>query len=117
MKIKNSNKGVSLYLTIMVLAIILAIALGVNTIFLGQTKMMREIGNSVMAFYAADAGIERVLLERTNPVDIPKTPLDNGATYQVWVVLGGTEGCSATNFCIKSVGAYQEIRRAIEISY
>ena len=99
------------------MTVLLSIALGLSSIFLGQTKMMREMGYSVIAFYAADAGIEEILINRDNPVDIPETILANGAKYQVLVVVGGTGDCLADNFCIKSLGEYQETRRAIEIQY
>lgn len=57
------EKGISLYLTIIILAILLAISLGISTIFLGQTRMMTEIGNSIIAFYAGDTGIENMLYQ------------------------------------------------------
>ncbi len=119
MKIHNSNKGVSLYLALMIMGILLAIALGISAIFIGQTKMLKEMGDSVIAFYAADAGIEEVLSgDRNNPSDISETPLPNGAKYQVFVTQGGLEDCPAEkNFCIKSIGSYKETKRAIEITY
>jgi hypothetical protein len=115
--IAKGQKGVSLYLAFIIMTILLAMALGLGTIFIGQTKMIKEMGNSVIAFYAADTGIEKILVDRVSPLDIPLTPLSNGATYEVTVTAGGTGDCSAANFCIKSVGTYQETRRAIEISY
>ncbi len=114
----GGQKGASLYLALMVMTIMLSIALGLSSIFIGQTKMIKQMGNSVIAFYAADAGVEKVLLTRANPVSIPETPLSNGATYQVTVTVGGTGGCPlGNNYCIKSVGSYLETRRAIEIIY
>jgi len=118
---KNIEKGVSLYLTFMIMTILLAIALGLSTVFLGQTKVMRGIGDSVVAFYAADAGIEQVLIDRSSPSLVPDyysgSLEESEATYQVFVIQGGFNGCSAVNYCIKSVGAYQATRRAIEITY
>ena len=111
------QRGVSLYLALMILTILLGIALGISTVFLSQTKMMRDIGYSVIAFYAADAGIEKVLINRSNPVSIVQTPLSNLATYQVVVLAAGSGGCYAANFCIKSIGEYKETRRAIETQY
>ena len=112
------QQGISLYLGLMIMTILLSIALGLNTIFLGQTKMIKTLGNSIIAFYAADAGMEEVLMDRTNPLDIPQTTLPNGATYQVLVTAGGVGDCSSDyNFCIKSIGIFQETRRAIEIVY
>ena len=113
----NFQKGISLYLALAIMAVLLAIALGISTIFLGQVKTMRGMGYSVIAFYAADAGIEKILLNRASPTDIPETPLSNGATYRVVVLPGGSGGCSALNYCIKSIGNYEETNRAIEISY
>jgi len=40
----------------MVMTILLAIAFGLSTIFLGQSKMIKEVGNSVIAFYHGNAG-------------------------------------------------------------
>jgi hypothetical protein len=60
-KNKTIEKGVSLYLTILILVILLAISLGISTILSGQLKMIGGIGKSVVAFYAADTGIEEIL--------------------------------------------------------
>jgi len=111
------QQGTTLYLSLMIMTILLAIAFGLSSIFLGQAKMIRTIGYSVIAFYAADAGIEKVLINRSNPVDILETSLANGATYQVFVTDGGVGDCSADNYCINSVGTYKETRRAIGIEY
>lgn len=118
--LENSAKmqsGISLYLALMIMTILLAISFGISTIFIGQTKMMEEMGNSVIAFYAADTGIEQILLDRDAPANIPQTPLSNGATYRVFVTSRGIGDCAALNYCIKSVGIYKEVRRAIEIQY
>jgi len=112
------QQGTALYLSLMIMTILLSIALGLSTIFIGQSKMIRALGNSVIAFYAADAGVEEVLINRTNPSVIPQTSLPNGAMYQVFVTAGGVGDCASdNNFCIKSIGVYQETRRAIEIVY
>jgi len=103
------------------MTILLAIALGVSTIFLGQVKSIREMGYSVIAFYAADAGIEEVLVDRANPnsscTELSPCDLDNGAQYYLNIVDGDDPNCDANYYCIKSVGVYKEIKRAIEISY
>lgn len=116
----NNQKqaGASLYLSLMIMTIILSIALGLSSIFIGQIKTIKQIGNSVIALSAADTGIEKVLLVRNTPADIPKTFLSNGAAYQVVVVSGGTGDCPAGfNFCVTSVGSYLGTRRAVEIIY
>ncbi|OGZ24407.1 MAG: hypothetical protein A2896_01210 [Candidatus Nealsonbacteria bacterium RIFCSPLOWO2_01_FULL_43_32] len=123
----STQKGVSLYLALMVMATLLAIALGLNSIFLGQTRTMRAMGHSVLAFYAADAGIEAILMQRDNPPLGAGSviTLSNDAKYQVFVYKGpATEGgpeekCTATGlyYCITSVGTYKETKRAIAITY
>lgn len=114
---RNKEKGVSLYLSVIIMTVLLAIALGTSSIFLGQVDIMRDLGYSVIAFYAADAGIEMILMDRNSPSDVPETALSNGATYQVFVEPTGSGGCLASYFCIKSIGSYKETSRAIEITY
>ncbi len=112
------QRGVSLYLALMVMTVMLAMALGLSSIFIGQIKTIKQMGNSVIALSAADTGIEAILLNRNNPVDIPETVLSNGATYQVAVAAGGEGDCPASNnFCIKSIGSYLGTKRAVEIIY
>ncbi len=118
MRILNQNynkKGISIYLALIIIAILLSSALGVSVIFVSQIRILKEMGNSVVAFYASDSGIEKILLNRQNPSSIPETPLSNGATYQVFVSGGGS--CGVPNFCIRSIGNYKETNRAIEITY
>lgn len=57
----NSEKGVAIYLAIMVMTALLGIGFGISALFTNQLKVLRGIGDSVFAFYAADGGIERVL--------------------------------------------------------
>jgi len=59
--IKNSQKGISLVLTFFIMMIILAITSGIGVILFSEIKIIRGMGNSVVAFYAADSGIEKTL--------------------------------------------------------
>jgi len=117
----NKQKGVSLYITIMIIAILLAIVLGAGAILLGQLKMIKGMEKSITAFYAADTGIEEVLMNRAAPVssctEINPCELDNGAEYYIEVKVTGESGCNADNFCIRSVGEYKGTKRAIEVVY
>ena len=64
MEIQNPQKGaVSLYLALMTMIIVLAIGLGITTIIISQMRMIRGMGDSVVAFHAADTGIEKILYE------------------------------------------------------
>ncbi len=63
MKNKNINnqRGVSLIITFFIMIIVLSVVLSVSILLYSQLKVLRNIGNSVIAFYAADSGIEKVL--------------------------------------------------------
>jgi len=58
---KNSQKGVTLIITFFILTIILAVVLSISIILYREIKIIRNIGNSVVSFYAADSGIEKTL--------------------------------------------------------
>lgn len=60
-QISNSERGVSLIITFFILVIILAVILSVSIILYSQIKIIRNIGDSVVAFYAAETGIEKTL--------------------------------------------------------
>ena len=119
-QLQQGQRGVSLYLAMIVMTVLLGIALGISSIFLGQTKILRGLGYSVIAFYAADAGIEEVLINRDSPnticLEASPCSLANGAEYYLDIKPAGV-GCPAVNYCIKSIGQYKETRRAIEIQY
>ena len=110
-QLSTSDKGVSLYLALMIMTILLALALGVSTILVSQIKMIREMGNSVIAFYAADTGIERAMYA-INKEGVMKEVFDSwdGVSYKA------TPKSCDSNTCIKSVGTYKEIRRAIQVT-
>ena len=50
-----------LLIAFVIMGIVTTIVLGVSVILLSELKMIRGIGGSVVAFYAADAGIEKTL--------------------------------------------------------
>ena len=107
----SGGRGTSILLAVLILSVVLSISLGLNSIIIRQLKTIREIGYSVVALSAADAGIERVLLDRSSPEDISGL-LSNGANFEVTLV----PDCPS-NICIKSIGIYRGVRRAIEIRY
>jgi Tfp pilus assembly protein PilX len=124
MIINSSERGVSLYLAILILVIMLAIVLGLSTILMTQIKMVGQMGDSVIAFCAADTGIEEVLFQAADATTSANYSgsLDNGASWTASVVdPGGKEGgiecpASTDNFCIYSRGTYDKSQRAIRIS-
>jgi len=142
----SHEKGVSLYLAVVMLSIILAVAFGLFAILMGQIKMMRTLGFSVTAYYAAETGVERALnkyilsgnVPFDNPIPYQGENLSNGSSYTVSVVcchpttagclwdLSDTTcsdsgidqdlNCKATDYCARSVGTYEGVKRAIEVS-
>ena len=59
--INNKQKGVSLIITLFIMIIILSVVLSISTILYSELKVIRNIGNATVSFYAADSGIEKVL--------------------------------------------------------
>ena len=112
----QSEKGVSILLTIMILSVVLSIALGSSNIAIRQVQSMKGNGDSVVAFYAADHGIEQIML-MTNPTSTSETTLSNGAKYQVTVTSASSTSCSADNYCVNSVGSFRNAKRAIKVTY
>jgi hypothetical protein len=113
----NTKKGISIYLAIIIMALLLAIVLGLNTILVSQIKVIRNIGYSVSAFYAAETGIEEALKSEC----LPTCPAGNlgAASYSVVKLSQGQETCPnqlGINYCLRSVGIFQGTRRAIQVS-
>ena len=121
------EKGVSLYLTLLLLSLVLGIALAGSSLLIGQLGRLKSSGNSVLAFYAADAGIERALYidnkncalslsvaERIacvqagiNGLTNQDKTLSNGATFALEIAAGGAGFCPAgKNYCVKSKGVF-----------
>ncbi|MEA3295757.1 MAG: hypothetical protein U9Q27_01270 [Patescibacteria group bacterium] len=58
---KKNQKGAILYLTIIIMAVISAMAIGLNVFFISQIKMIKNISDSVKALCVANTGIEMLL--------------------------------------------------------
>jgi len=135
LKLKSKgNKGVSLILVLFIIAAFWAISM-VITRFTAQELKFAEVNEySEIAYYAADAGVERGMYcaRKSNPtsqctidkdssncdscgnVDADRNPLSNGAFYTVVITpsggkrpdWAGGETCDAGNYCIDSKGEY-----------
>ena len=72
----------------------------------------------MVAFYAADTGVEHCLYRIREEESLNCLPGNlNGASYTVTVTPAADPTCDADNCCIKSVGSYKKTKRAIEITY
>lgn len=138
----SNQKGIALLFVVLISSVILAIGAGVSVIVLQETKMVGQIGNSVVSFYAADSGVEEQLfnLYKTDPlisldpngitgnlfysnnnsvsfISIAKCSTDAVNSDNCHLGIGEDPGCSAANYCIKSIGTFEKTQRAIEIKY
>ena len=142
-KLQFSNqKGISLLFTVLITSFVLAIGLGLSALLIQEMKLMGEIGYSVIAFYAADSGIEAAIYdlyqsESPTPVHSDESdsvnlddagydtlakccdPVFEKCSLECPIELGFEidENCNTTNYCLKSAGSYKKVKRAIEINY
>lgn len=118
--IKNvkNKKGTTLLLSLLILAVIFAIAIGVSNIILNQIKITGRVEESVLAFYAADTGIECKLYD----IFILKSPESNSCS-QFQSPNSSLENNSTIfklNFStssVESIGQYILTRRGIKIEW
>jgi hypothetical protein len=57
----KEQEGVSLIITSFIMIIILAVVFSISGLLYSEIKVIRNIGSSVMSFFVADSGIEKVL--------------------------------------------------------
>jgi|TARA_Y100000310_G_C20660862_1_gene804693 hypothetical protein len=130
----QNQRGISLYIALMVMTILLGIALGTSSILFSQIGVLRGIGYSVFAFYATDAGVERALYidnsvcatqeqhapclqTEFNNIPPEELVLNNGASYTLLAENGGESNCPPeNNYCVRSAGSYQQALRAIRVA-
>jgi hypothetical protein len=105
-----NQKGVSLYLAIVVMIIVLGIAIGMTAISYKQIKGAQETGNSTIAFFAADTGVEQALkaIRDTSAMSVGggsglsssyADTLSNGASYSTQITCCSSASCdSSCNF-------------------
>ena len=56
-----AQAGISLIITLFIMIIVLAVVLSISALLYSEAKVIRNIGNSIVSFYAADSGVEKVL--------------------------------------------------------
>jgi hypothetical protein len=136
---KLSQKGVSALFAILILSVMMAIVLGLSTIVVTQVRTVKGIGDSLIAFYAADAGIEymiKIIVSGDTPAAHEgPVQLGNNASYTIDTFccnpaysscvatcppgLSVKNDCAAPRYCVKSTGIYSAIptstRAAIEV--
>ncbi len=59
----KEESGVSLYMAVIVVSLLLSMVLAASSILFYQLRIIKGSGNSVIAFYATDSGIEQALYD------------------------------------------------------
>lgn len=111
-----NKKGASILLAILILVTILAIAFGASTLIIGEIRISREAPKSLLAYCAAEAGIEKALYSNRKEgiaIDIPECSVNLGNESSYGFDIKVTEN----NVRIISWGCYKDVKRAIEVNY
>lgn len=115
MKYTEKQKG-SLYLTVVLIGIVIAIAIGVIGGVVAGSNLVKGLGDSVRAFHIADSGIDEALYElrvnnNTSNINCSSDFNDYGvSTCEVNIIDGVPR-------IIKALGSYNGSQRRIESSY
>lgn len=112
----SNQKATSLLLTLLVMAALLAIAIGVARLSIGEIKLLRDIPSSLIVYYAAESGVEKAIYEEwqlggAQDYSDCSIALANGSYYGTTVVRQGN------NITIITTGCYQNTKRSIEVSF
>lgn len=122
--IDKNKKGVAIYFAILILSVIFGIGMGLSLIIFNQIKTVREVGNSVFAFLAADSGIEEAMYRLYKRGEISFT-IEGSLDFASYIVksfpaAAGSNDCSKppyNYFCLKAEGRYKETKRALDVSF
>lgn len=57
----NNERGISLILTFFIMVIVLSVILSISVILYSEVRVVRNMSNSMVSFYAAESGIEKIL--------------------------------------------------------
>jgi len=117
--INKKLKGSILFFGLVIISVVLLIALGLTNILISQFMILRGIGDSVIAFYAADSGVEEVLYElykNSNFVEITKdlTIAPNSYAHYTTKAIPPGPNCLGSFYCIYSNGTFNQQKRAIQ---
>jgi len=112
--INNTQKGViSIFLATLILSIISIIAFGISTLMLQQIKMSKQMGDSVVAFYAAESGAERCLYQvrkGSGVCGFTAISLDFDSNAKYTTIYNGLGE-------IKSTGEFRNTTRKVELNW
>ncbi|MBP6913936.1 hypothetical protein KBB74_00310 [Candidatus Parcubacteria bacterium] len=106
----NLEKGVSIYLIVIIISTLLAVSLNLANLIIGGTKIIVHSADSVKAFYAADSGVEAALYQAfvghscSTPVSGEVSGGSGKYTYNVDIT---GANCEETGTSMISIGTYK----------
>jgi hypothetical protein len=126
------QKGVSMLLVLMVVSILLALSVGLVQLATNEVQILRDRGNSLKAFYLADAGAEEVLrkMQEVNfeSISFPVSGSLGDGSFEVKCVYNNNLNpsppsnctplsiCSSPYVCLFSIGKVKGSQRAILVN-
>ncbi|MDD4409054.1 MAG: pilus assembly PilX N-terminal domain-containing protein [Candidatus Pacebacteria bacterium] len=126
MKNNTYQKGFSIYLVMIIVAMLLSVSLNIGTVIINSAKMSGNLSDGIRAFHCADSGIEHALyhVTRTTPVCTGMGESDGGGiplndtAYKYTFTVNPNIDCANTGTTITSTGSYKSTtKRIIEVSY
>lgn len=120
---RYNDNGQALVLTVLLLAVILAIALAISNIFAVEVRLAGDVTESVKAIMAADSGLEWMLFKERKVLPEDPSPSFNGqACGGANCLLGNGASFSVTKTAdggtaLVSIGAFRNTRRGMRVSY
>lgn len=114
--IARRRGATAILLAVLMLSVMLLIGSGVSALIINQLRMSINAGQSVLSFYAADAGAERCLYDMRKDTGqgcdgtgaSRAQTLDNNSNYSAQKV---------NNTTIRSSGFFGETSRRLELSW
>lgn len=111
---KNQKGSVAMILSILLLSIVFVISTGITVLIFNQIKMSSQIGQSVVAFYAAESGAERCLY------DVRKYELSSCSYSDIQLDFNSNAKYTTTynnSPPIESTGIFVKTSRAVELNW
>jgi hypothetical protein len=105
------------------MATILAIGLSLTSVFLRNLQNVGQARESVVALYAADAGVELCLYEARSGVDVSNKQLEFQEnvsfvltdTAKQTIITDGCNVLGSASFGFRSTGIFRRSSRALEV--
>lgn len=114
------NRGIALLVTLILLGTIIATALSISVLITGETKINRLVDDSVMAVYAADAGMEKMFYACSGKIGSPPFPVEFtnnniGNLSGYYVYMDPDKTC--INTVVRSRGQFGATQRSFQAAY